>query len=242
MAEFNKSKWANPEFSQGYRDSADVIIVERKRLFTILQSFYLHYISKKPERRVLDLGCGDGIVIDGLLKIDGSLKATMVDGSEDMLTKAKERLKGIGNIDFIHASFQEILDGIINLKNYDFIVSSMAMHHLSMDEKTALFKIIFSHLNTDGYFLNTDVILAPADNLEQWYLQLWKQWIDERKAVLKLDGNDYNDIIKRYKDNADNKPDLLSSQLDALQAIGFTDVDCFYKYGIFTMYGGNKIA
>ena len=57
MTEFDKSKWADPDFSQEYRDSADIIIVERKRLLSILQSFYMHFIIHKPEKSVLDLGC-----------------------------------------------------------------------------------------------------------------------------------------------------------------------------------------
>ena len=109
-----------------------------------------------------------------------------------------------------------------------------------MEEKTALFKTIYSHLNEDGYFLNIDVVLAPSDALEQWYLLLWKQWIDERKSFLGVEGSHYDDIIRRYKDTTDNKPDILAAQLNALQTIGFKDVDCFYKYGIFTMYGGKK--
>ena len=39
MTEFSKSQWAKTEFAQEYRDSADVYIVERKRLFEILKSF-----------------------------------------------------------------------------------------------------------------------------------------------------------------------------------------------------------
>lgn len=240
MSEFNKSQWSKPEFTQGYRDSADIIIVERKRLFYILQSFYRHFIASKPNKTVLDLGCGDGIVIYELLKVDSSLKATLIDGSEDMLIKAKERFKECQNLHFIRASFQEILNETIIHDNYDFIVSSMATHHLTMEEKTALFKTIYSHLYVGGYFLNTDVILAPSDTLEQWYLQLWKQWINERKSILEIESHHYDDVIRRYKDNTDNKPDLLRSQLKSLQVIGFKDVDCFYKYGIFSMYGGKK--
>lgn len=52
--------------------------------------------------------------------------------------------------------------------------------------------------------------------------------------------NSYDDIIQRYKDNRDNKPDTLDKQLKALKSVGFKDVDCYYKYGIFTMYGGRK--
>ncbi len=240
MAEFNKSQWAKPEFSQEYRDSADIYVVERKRLLDILKSFYMHFIANKSNNSVLDLGCGDGIVIYELLKNDNSLEATLIDGSDDMLNQAKDRLKEYRNLHFIRASFQDILNYNINLKSYDFIFSSLAIHHLTTEEKTALFKIIYSHLRADGYFLNIDVIFAPSDALEQWYLLLWKQWIDERTSLLGIQGHHYDDVIRRYKDNAENKPDLLSSQLEALHDIGFKDVDCYYKYGVFSMYGGKK--
>ena len=240
MTEFNKSQWAKPEFTQGYRDSADVFVVERKRLLEILNSFYKHFIGNKPNSNILDLGCGDGIIIYELLKIDNSIEATLIDGSEDMLNKAKDLIKEFGNLHFIRASFQEIINKNITLQRYDFIVSSLAIHHLTMEEKTALFKTIYSHLNVGGYFLNIDVVLAPSDALEQWYLLLWKQWIDERTSFLGIEGSHRDDVIGRYKDNNENMPDTLAAQLNALQTIGFEDVDCFYKYGIFTMYGGKK--
>ena len=240
MTGFNKSQWAKPEFTQEYRDSADVYIVERKRLLEILRSFYKHFIGNKPNSNILDLGCGDGIIIQELLKIDNSIVATLIDGSQDMLNKAKDRMKEFGNFHFIRASFQEIINKNITLQRYDFIVSSLAIHHLTMEEKTALFKTIYSHLNVDGYFLNVDVVLAPSDALEQWYLLLWKQWIDERTSFLGIEGSHYGDIIRRYKGNNDNKPDTLAAQLDALLTIGFEDVDCFYKNGIFAVYGGKK--
>src|SRR4030067_2512596 len=219
MTEFNKSQWAKPKFTQEYRDSADVYIVERRRLFEILKSFYRHFIGNKPNNNVLDLGCGDGIVTNELLKIDNSIVATLIDGSEDMLNKAKDRMKDSENIRFIKASFQEILNKQISLQRYDFIVSSIAIHHLTMKEKKALFRTIYSHLNVRGYFLNIDVILAPSDALEQWYLSLWRKWIAERKTILGIEGNSYDDIIQRYKDNRDNKPDTLDKQLKALKCI-----------------------
>jgi tRNA (cmo5U34)-methyltransferase len=240
MTEFDKSQWAKPEFAQEYRDSADVYIVERKRMLEILKSFYKHFIGNRPSSYILDLGCGDGIVTYELLKNNNSIEATLIDGSEDMLSKAKDRLKDFRNVHFIRASFQEILKTGSTLQRYDFIVSSLAIHHLTMEEKTALFRTVYSHLNFDGYFLNVDVILAPSDALEQWYLLLWKQWIDERRSFLRLEGDQYDNIIRRYKDNTDNKPDTLGTQLKALQSIGFKNVDCFYKYGIFTIYGGKK--
>lgn len=240
MTEFNKSKWTKAAVAQEYRENADVYIVERRRLLEILSSFYKHFINNKPKINVLDLGCGDGIITHELLKVNDSISTTLIDGSEDMLNKARERLNGFNHTHFIKASFQEIIDRNLVQGNFDFIVSSLAIHHLTMDEKIALFRSIHSHLNIDGYFLNIDVILAPTETLERWYLLLWKEWIDERKTFLKIEGNSFEDIIQTYKDNAENKPDTLDAQINTLKSIGFKDADCFYKYGIFTMYGGKK--
>ena len=48
------------------------------------------------------------------------------------------------------------------------------------------------------------------------------------------------EIPQLYKDNLDNTPDTLKSQIEALEKIGFQNVDCYFKYGIFSLFGGNK--
>jgi tRNA (cmo5U34)-methyltransferase len=240
MTEFEKSRWAEADFSRNYVDSADICIVERKRSHSILRSFYRHHFMDKGRTDVLDLGCGDGILTDELMQIDNTMSATLVDGSEEMLKKAAERLKGRENIHFIKASFQEITEGAILQQNFDFIVSSLAIHHLDMKGKRDLFCWIIAGLNDGGHFLNIDVLRAPNDDLDKWYMALWQEWITEKKALAGITGDIYDDTMRRYKDNKDNKPDTLETQLDALKEIGFRDVDCYYKYGIFTIYGGRK--
>ncbi len=242
MTEFEQSNWAKSDFSQQYIDNADIYIVERGRLLEILKSFYRHFLKGDRKNRILDLGCGDGIVTSELLKVDGSISATLIDGSDDMLRKAKERLKDFNDVRFVRATFQEIIKRKIQLDlNYDFFVSSQAIHHLDLDEKRYLFQVIYEHLRPGGLLMNIDVILAPAEDLDQWYMSLWREWIAERQASLGIEGN-FVDIIGRYKDNIDNKPDTLDDQIRALKEIGFQDVDCFYKYGIFAIYGGRKGA
>ncbi len=240
MSEFDKSNWAKPEFSKGYRDNADVFIVERGRLLSILQSFYLHFVKDGAVKKVLDLGCGDGIVTSAIAAVDASISSILVDGSKDMLAKARERLTGLPDAKYVHATFQEILRDNPLGRPFDFIVSSLAIHHLTIDEKAALFNKAYSLLNPGGRFVNIDVVLAPSETLEQWYLALWKYWIAERKVALGITDDRFNDIIHQYKAAEENKPDTLEVQLDSLRDIGFRDVDCFYKYGIFTMYGGSR--
>ena len=49
------------------------------------------------------------------------------------------------------------------------------------------------------------------------------------------------DLIRRYKDPSSmNKPDTLGNQLKALEEAGFSDVDCYFKNGIFAVVGGKK--
>jgi tRNA (cmo5U34)-methyltransferase len=209
-------------------------------MLSLLQSFYIHFVRDGSPKAVLDLGCGDGVVTSVLADADASISATLVDGSADMLAKAKERLRGLKNARYIHANFQELIREDRLDRDFDLIASSLAIHHLSMEEKTALFKRAYDRLRPGGHFVNIDVVLAPNEPLEQWYLSLWKDWIKERKRVLEIGGDKYEEIVEQYKDNRDNQPDTLDSQLDAMRRDGFHDVDCYYKYGIFTMFGGRK--
>jgi tRNA (cmo5U34)-methyltransferase len=43
-----------------------------------------------------------------------------------------------------------------------------------------------------------------------------------------------------YKSKSENKPSGLLEQLRVLQEVGFRDVDCHFKHGIFALFGGAK--
>ena len=240
MTGFTQSRWAKPDFSQGYRDNADLFIVERQRMLSILQSFYVNFVRDGTPKRMLDLGCGDGIVTAAIAEVDPALAATLVDGSPEMLTKAEDRLRGLAGLRIIQASFEGLTTANLSNAGYDFIASSLAIHHLAMAGKSALFELIHSQLKPGAWFVNIDVILAPSDRLEQWYMHLWSDWIVDRKRGLNIPGDQFNDIPRQYKDNQDNKPDTLPDQLEAMAKIGFLEVDCFYKYGIFAIFGGRR--
>jgi len=240
MTEFDESNWARPEFAQGYRENADIYVLERRRMLSILQSFYLHFLGNDSSKTMLDLGCGDGILTSAIAEVDGAITATLVDGSADMLKKAEERLTGVKNVRFVRAGFEEIMgEERINGK-YDLIATSLAIHHLTLDGKKSIFRYAHDHLNSGGYFINIDVVLAPHRTLEQWYASLWRQWIDERTQILRIQHEDFASVVDQYKRNKDNKPDTLEAQLGGLRDAGFSEVDCYYKYGIFAMFGGRK--
>ena len=238
MSDFDSSQWAESEFSQEYRKHAGDYLPDRFKLIEIVKSFFRHFIHEVDAPRVLDLGCGDGLVVHELMKSNERIKATLVDGFSEMLESAKKRLTDFDTVQFVQATFQDLLEDDRLQSNFDFIFSSFAIHHLEMEEKKALYRYIYQHLSTDGFFLNLDVVLAPYQDLEEWYLSLWREWISTN-----VDSSKKPDLLpvpQQYKDNPDNFPDTLSSQMEALRTIGFKNVDCFYKYGIFTIFGGKK--
>ena len=238
MTQFEKSRWADSEFSQNFRDEADVYLPFRRQFIEVTKSLYEYFIDANIEAKILDLGCGDGLFIQELIKSFSPASVILVDGSDEMLEAAKKRLKNNGNINFIKASFQDLLAGELLTENFDFIYSSLAIHHLPFEEKKQLYAYIYKLLSPGGCFVHYDVVVPPSGKIEKWYLSLWRQWIKEHPSIEMREN--LLDIPEQYKGNQDNIPDTLESQLEVLEKIGFKEVDCFFKYGIFSLFGGFK--
>jgi tRNA (cmo5U34)-methyltransferase len=240
MSDFDNSFWNDPVFSREYLDNAEAYVPLRGIMFSILVSFYGYFLRDGSEKRILDLGCGDGIVADILMASDPKAVATLVDGSADMLKKAKCRFNGKAGVRFVESSFEQLKSGnTLENEQYDLAVSSLAIHHLASEEKRDMYGYIFENLVSGGYLLHLDVVLAPDEDLEEWSLVLWQDWIDRRREAGMTD-QDFSDITRRYKENSDNQPDTLAFHLDILKKSGFEQVDCLFKYGTFAIWAGKK--
>jgi tRNA (cmo5U34)-methyltransferase len=242
MTEFEQSEWKDIKQVHEFVENADNYILERNRQFKILRSFYNHYLQKKSDKnslRVLDLGSGSGRVTAEILEIDGNAELYLVDGSTEMIETAKSHLKYGKNIHFINKTFQDLIKSNNFPFDFDLIISALAIHHLSTEEKDSLFKYIYDRLVDGGFFINMEVVLPLSESLEEWYLSLWQDWIQENEIKQGLEES-FQHIPLKYKNNPDNHPDTLEYQLDTLKRIGFKNVDCHYKYGIFSMYSGEK--
>lgn len=238
MSKFKNSRWADSDFSQNYRDEANVYLPFRSQFIETAKSLFAHLIDSKAQAKILDLGCGDGLFIQELLKTFTPAGVTLVDGSAEMIEASQNRLGVNGNIRFMNASFQDLVAGEPLNEKFDFIYSSLAIHHLPFEEKKQLYEYIYRLLSPNGSFVNYDVVVPPSEKIETWYLSLWREWIRDHPD--KAMGEKLLGVPEQYKENTDNIPDTLESQLQALKEIGFNGVDCYLKHGIFALFGGSK--
>ena len=240
MTESELKQWGQRDFSRKYLEVADVMIVGRKRSLDMLKSFYRYFLRAKQSNRVLDLGCGDGVLIHELLNIDDSIVGTLIDGSEGMLEKAKERLGEKEKNRFEHYSFQDLISQKPDLGKFEFVVSSLAIHHITSSEKAELFKYIFSSLVDGGFFVMIDCTRSISEPIDNWFLQVWRERVEERQVGLNVE-TDFEKMYEKYTETEHYaRVDTMESQMNALKDVGFRDVDCFYKHGLFAMFGGKK--
>jgi tRNA (cmo5U34)-methyltransferase len=239
MSDFEQSQWANPAYSREFLDNADHYLPDRFHLFQVLRSFYRFFIARPGETRVCELGCGDGILTDQLLRETASVDVTLVDGSTEMLAAARRRFAERRNLRYVQQSFDDLRRASSALGKFHFIISSFAIHHLQRLERRALFGMAFRHLDPGGCFINVDAGLPDHVGFTEWYYRLWQEWIDRRSQMLGL-GDKFRDVPRKARDNPDNQYSPLADQLADLTASGFADVECHYKNGIFAIYSGRR--
>lgn len=207
----------------------------RRLLVPCFEEFYRTAVAMapfEPERaiRVLDLGSGTGLLASFVLQRYSQASLTLVDISPEMLRKARQR--------FRHAAEKvSILELDYNTQDlpgrYDMIVSALSIHHLEAEEKRRLFQKVFHSLQPGGAFINADHIEAPTPSLFQTYREVWIG----RTRELGVDEADLQAALKRTKLD---RLSTLDDQLRWLRECGFRDVDCYYKWLHFAVFGGRR--
>lgn len=176
---------------------------------------------------VIDLGCGTGTVSQAVKNAYPKAKLTCLDIADNMLKIAGSKL--IDDLDtiFINRNFYDF-----NFeKQYDAIVSSLALHHLvASEDKLDFYKKIYSGLKTGGIFINADVVLASTDVLQNLCMEQWKNFmlrnIPKDEVESKWIPNYYNE----------DRPVSLMEHFEMLKEAEFKTMDVVWKYYNFAVY------
>ena len=192
--------------------------------------------------RILDLCAGFGALAIAILKTRPNAKALCIDGSEEMIKLGKERTAGFaGRIKFAQASL-DTADWLKSIGGaYDAVVSSQALLRLmSSTRRQSLYKEIFNIVSPGGCFITVDDVCVPTSSLRKRYSAALDQWLE---TYIQEAGGATNAFAKYPEDSPVNykeplKDAFLDQELSWLREVGFEDVDCFWKFGVMTVYGG----
>ncbi|MBW3621823.1 MAG: methyltransferase domain-containing protein [Armatimonadetes bacterium] len=193
-------------------------------------------------RRIVDLGCGDGIMARTLLEAFPDARAFLADHSEPMLRQAREAMAPYARrCEVVRADLSDPINGWIGAEEADLIVSGYAIHHLPHARKRALYSEIYEALTPGGMFLNLEHVASPTPELEDLFHSLFQEHLNRHACRNGLGPSDTGeDGKKEYKDSTDNILEGVEVQLHWLREIGFRQVDCYFKWLELAVFGGMK--
>jgi ubiquinone/menaquinone biosynthesis C-methylase UbiE len=193
----------------------------------------------------LDLAAGYGALASLLLEDRPSATAVCVDISEEMLKMGRERTARFGDrIAFVQRSLEspEWLKAVNGA--FDVVVSSRALHHFSANQRRrAIYGEVYNLLRPGGCFINADNMRAPTDSLRQRYRSGSDRWLG-KYVEEKTGGERTLAELKQASEipsHSAHQNGLLDEELGWLREIGYEDVDCFWKFGNYAVYGGFRL-
>lgn len=203
--------WTSAEHALGYLGRADSIPHRTEGESTLLE------FLPPAARRILDLGTGDGRLLALVKRDRPEATAVAVDFSPAMLEAVRRRFAGDSSVAVVAHNLESSLPA---LGNFDAVVSSFAIHHLTHERKRSLYAEIYDRLNPGGVFCNLEHVASPTPELHQEFL-------------LQID------CTPEMEDPSNQLLDL-EIQLAWLREIGFRDVDCHWKWRELALLAGRR--
>ena len=147
---------------------------------TIPHFLYRHIIvadaieETSRELRILDLGCGTGIELEMILARVPNARITCIDVSGGMLEELRHKYAdSLEQLEVIQGSF---LDTPFREAHYEYVVSVLAMHHLTYPQKLNLYTRVGKALLSGGMYLEGDYYVPPEE--ERQHLAEYQQLLE----------------------------------------------------------------
>jgi len=196
--------------------------------------------------RILDLGCGNGILGRNLSRAFPAAHVVFADFSEAMLEAARKALGGSSRAKVVKADFgtPAWLDAVGRRPPFDVVVSGFAIHHQPDARKKQLYGEIHGLLAASGVFLNLEHVASASSAGEELFNEffidhLWEFHRSSGKALTR------EGVAASYRNRSDKKENILApvgEQCRWLRELGFADVDCFLKVFELALFGGRKAS
>ena len=239
-----QSQWQTEELAatylQGVRGAVPAAQLQLEVMGRIVE------LWSRRVSRILDLGCGDGLLGCRLLKKFPTAHGTFTDFSEPMLAAAREKLMGSARATVIKADFSTPAwwDAVADRTPFDVVVSGFAIHHQPDARKKALYAEIHVHLSPGGIFLNLEHVASATPAGERLFEDNFVDSLLRFRRSTKPDTT-RQEIEAAWRNRPDKKENILAPvdvQCAWLRQIGFEDVDCFFKHFELALFGGRRAS
>lgn len=231
------------EDSAVYRALAEVAVPRREeQLATLL---CLLPFGRDDAFRIVDLGCGEGVLEYAALTAFPNATALALDGSASMREHASALLKPFEErVDVRHFALESDawrgeLDGA------GCVVSSLVVHHLDDEGKQGLFHEARQRMNDGGALMLIDCVQPQrgegvrlfADAYDSMSRRQSIEWSGDTALFDRFVEEKWN-IFRHPEPSEMLSP--LSHQLGWLAEAGFVGVDCFWLNAGYAVFGGYK--
>jgi tRNA (cmo5U34)-methyltransferase len=214
-------QWESKEYAQQWVSKDQQRALEREAQFNAALRWLSVFLDGPAQ--VMDLGSGPGTLAGKILSAFPEISVVCLDGSEEMLTQARERLRSFGErVSFIQADFAAEDWPSQVPRQLNAIVSARAVHNLrKLKPIERVYRQVYGLLRPGGLFMNIERVNFSTAKLRRDYRELQ---IKTRGHAAKMDGP---------------APSLMQ-QCRLLKRAGFTDIDCFWREGNTAIIGGFK--
>lgn len=128
--------------------------------------------------KLLDLGCGTGLELEGIFNKLPELEVTGIDLTEEMLEKLVEKFLD-KKVTAICGSYFDVCFGA---EAYDCVVSFETMHHFPRAAKVGLYEKIYKALKPGGVYIECDYMVTDQAEEDHWYAEKERLWKELRIA------------------------------------------------------------
>lgn len=206
------NRWVAPEWAQRYLGERATIPHRDEGMAALVE-----LLPPAPER-VLDLGTGDGILMGAIRAARAGVSGIACDFSDEMLDRARARFGTSAEIEVLRHELDDPLP--VEWGEFDLVVSSFAIHHVSDERKRALYGEVLNRLVPGGRFYNLEHVASPTEELHDEFLVS----IGKTRAT----------------DDPSNRLASVEDQLTWLREAGFVQVDCHWKWLELALLAGRK--
>ena len=184
-------------------------------------------------KNLLDIGCGAGNYSLKMLTKIADLNCTLVDLSEPMLDKAKERVsaKTKNKVETIQGDIREVG---LKENSFDIILAGAVLHHLRDDKDwETTFDKLYSLLKPGGCLMISDLITQETNAVNEY---TWERYGDYLESI---DGKEYRKKVLDYVEKEDS-PRSMTYQIELMKKVGFNKTEILHKNMCFGAFGGIK--